>query len=63
MNRKQYVDICKTTLTGKNAFVHNALTGEEGMVKSCTHEHLLVKTREGKDRCWDYHRCERPDRS
>lgn len=63
MNRNQYINICKTTLTGDHAFVRNTVSNEEGMVESCTHDHLLVKTREGKERCWDYHRCEKSARS
>lgn len=63
MKRNQYINICKTTLTGDHAFVRNTVSDEEGMVESCTHDHLLVKTREGNERCWDYHRCEKSARS
>jgi hypothetical protein len=33
------------------------------MVESCTHEHLLVKTSEGSECCWDFHKCEELTRS
>lgn len=63
MNRNKYINVCKTTMTGENAFVCNTVSGEKGMVESCTHDHLLVKTSEGKERCWDFHRCEESTRS
>lgn len=63
MNRNLYVDVCKTTQTGKPASVRNMASNEVGIVASCTHEHLLVKTSEGKEKCWDYHKCEPNTRS
>ncbi|MEZ4601019.1 MAG: hypothetical protein R2940_14620 [Syntrophotaleaceae bacterium] len=59
MNRENYIDICEIMATGKEAFVRNISSGEEGRVESCTREHILVKTREGKEKVWDYHECDK----
>ncbi len=58
MNRDRYITLCRQTSSGKDAFVRNTRSGEKGRVESCTHEHMLVMTSEGKERCWDYHKCE-----
>lgn len=58
MNRDRYINVCETTASGDTALVRKTSSGEEAMVKSCTHEHLLVETRDGKGFCWDYHDCD-----
>jgi hypothetical protein len=58
MNRDRYISLCKQTASGNDSFVRNTDNGEQGLVESCTHESLLVKTSEGKERIWDFHKCE-----
>lgn len=58
MNREPYISLCRQIASGKDAFVRNSSSGKEGGVESCTHEHILVMTSEGKERCSDYHKWE-----
>ena len=63
MNKERFTFVCSEAEAGRDAFVANPASEEEGYVRSCSLEHLLVKTSEGKDRCWDFRSCEELSRS
>lgn len=56
MERGRFDFVCMESEAGRDAVVINGK--EHGMVDRCAGEHLLVKTPEGKSRCWDYHDCD-----
>ena len=55
MNRDRYKFICLEAEAGRDAFVVHPASLEEGLVSSCVSpsEHLIVRTADGKKRCWD----------
>ena len=60
MQRDRFEHLCSEAVAGRDSFVRNPLSGEEGMVDSCIMktDPLVVKTTQGKTRCWDYHECD-----
>ena len=60
MNSDRYKFVCLETEAGRDAFVIHPSSQEEGLVDTCIlpSSHLIVRTANGKKRCWDYHECE-----
>lgn len=58
MKKERFQYVCQETEAGNDAFVKNADTSEEGKVLGCSMDHLMVKTSEGKDCCWDFNQVE-----
>jgi hypothetical protein len=56
MERKRFEFVCAESEEGRDAGVIHGR--EYGLVDRCSGEHLLVKTPEGKRRCWDFRECE-----
>ncbi|SHI75450.1 hypothetical protein SAMN02745165_00771 [Malonomonas rubra DSM 5091] len=59
------MSLCSAATAGNDAFVRHPITGEEGMIDSCSLKtnHFVVKTAAGRTRVWDYRECtdlERP---
>lgn len=63
MKKDRFDFICQDAEAGIDAFVNNPGTREEGTVLRCSTEHLIVKTSEGKERCWDFNQVEEMHRS
>jgi len=56
MERKRFEYVCMESEEGRDVEV---IHGEErGFVDHCSGDHLLVKTPETEERCWDYRECE-----
>ncbi|WP_303721573.1 hypothetical protein [Malonomonas rubra] len=60
MDKDRYTYVCSEAEAGRDTFVIHPASLEEGVVSECIlpSNHLVVKTPEGKKRCWDYHTCE-----
>jgi hypothetical protein len=56
MDRKRFEFVCMESEGGRDAVVIR--NQEHGVVDHCAGEHLLVKTPEGEQRCWDFRECE-----
>jgi len=63
MKKERFDFVCLDTEAGIDAFVKNPDTSEEGTVKSCSTDQLIVKTSEGKERCWNFNQVEELSRS
>jgi hypothetical protein len=63
MKKDRFDFVCQESEAGTDAFVSHGTTSEEGRVISCSRDHLVVETVEGKKRCWDYRECEEMSRS
>lgn len=63
MKKERFQFVCNESSEGRDAFVVNAAMGEEGRVINCAADHVVVKTSEGKNRCWDFHECAEMSRS
>ncbi len=64
MNRYRYEHLCLEAEAGRDAYVTHPQTNEEGIVENCItkSDHLVVRTSDGRKRCWDYRECEDLDR-
>jgi len=58
MDRQRFEYVCMESEAGRDAFVSLKTSGQHGIVQSCQRDHLVVKTPEGKNGCWDFHDCE-----
>ncbi len=63
MKKERFDFVCQEAEAGSDAFVKHGSSTEEGVVLSCSTDHMVVRTSEGKDRCWDYRECEELSRS
>ncbi|HEX9874524.1 MAG TPA: hypothetical protein VGA43_09190 [Deferrimonas sp.] len=63
MRKERFAFVCQEAEAGNDAFVKHGSSMEEGVVLSCSTDHLVVHTADGKDRCWDYNECEELSRS
>jgi hypothetical protein len=63
MKKERFQFVCNESNQGRDAFVAHQGTQEEGRVISCSIDHVVVRTAEGKDRCWDYNDCEEMSRN
>ncbi len=63
MKKDRFTFICSENQEGRDAFVTHPASKEEGLVMSCSPDHIVVKTSDGKNRCWDYQECEEMSRS
>jgi len=57
MDRERFQYVCMESEAGRDAFVTNNKNGQDGIVQSCQLDHVIVKTTDGKDGCWDFHDC------
>ncbi|BCR04576.1 hypothetical protein DESUT3_16450 [Desulfuromonas versatilis] len=57
MKKERFRFICSEAEEGRDAFVAHSPSSEEGRVLNCSMDHVVVKTSEGKNRCWDFHEC------
>lgn len=60
MNRDRFIYLCQENEAGRDAFAVHPTTREEGIVTACslTSGHLVVRTPENTQRCWDFSECE-----
>jgi len=60
MERDTFIHLCMESEAGRDAFVVHPSSREEGLVTGCsmTSDHLVVRTAEGRSRCWDYRACD-----
>jgi len=58
MQRDRFEYLCREAEAGRDAFVRSAEGGQDGMVISCTPEHLVISGSDGTKQCWDYRNCE-----
>lgn len=58
MEKERFQFVCNESEEGRDAFVTNPATEEEGRVLECARDHIVVETSSGEKRCWDYHQCE-----
>ena len=63
MEKERFQFVCNESEEGRDAFVANPATQEEGRVLECSLDHIVVETSSGENRCWDYHQCEEMARS
>ncbi len=63
MKKERFTFVCSEAEEGRDAFVNHSSSSEEGRVMSCSTDHIVVKTSEGSNRCWDYRECEELSRS
>ncbi len=63
MKKERFDFVCLDTEAGIDAFVKNPDTSEEGTVKGCSADQLIVKTSEGKERRWNFNQVEELSRS
>jgi hypothetical protein len=61
MDRKRFEFVCTESEEGRDALVTR--NQEHGLVDHCAGDHLLVKTVEGEQRCWDFRECEEISRA
>ena len=54
MDRKRYDYLRVQSEQGRDVFVRNPETDEEGLVENCTDDKVYVRTAEGAKRWWDY---------
>ncbi len=54
MDRKRYDYLRVQSEQGRDVFVKNPETDEEGLVESCADDKVYVRTAEGAKRSWDY---------
>jgi len=62
MKKERFDFVCMETEAGNDAFVKHPASKEEGLVRSCSLEHVMVETSDGNRRCWDYRECEEMSR-
>ncbi len=58
MKKERFDFVCQDAEAGMDAFVKHPSSDEEGRVKSCGKDHMIVETSDGQERCWDFHECE-----
>jgi hypothetical protein len=59
MEKERFLHLRNEVEQGReDVFVSHPATDEGGVVMNCEGEQLLVKTRDGEDRQWDYRECE-----
>ncbi|HKK01150.1 MAG TPA: hypothetical protein VJ955_03195 [Desulfuromonadales bacterium] len=63
MEKDRFDFVCLESESGRDVFVRNSVSGEEGRVTSCAADHLMVDAAAGERRCWDFHGCEEVGRS
>ena len=63
MQKERFNFVCNEAEGGRDTFVTHPGKGEEGVVQSCSMEHVLVETTAGEKRCWDYQDVEEISRS
>lgn len=63
MKKERFQFVCNESNEGRDAFVVHEANREEGRVMSCSTNHVVVRTSEGKSRCWDFHDCAELSRS
>ncbi len=63
MKKDRFTFVCSEAEEGRDAFVAHSESQEEGRVMSCSTDHIVVKTSEGNNRCWDFHECEELSRT
>jgi len=61
MDRERFQYVCMESDAGRDVLVTHGSEG--GMVDRCMQDHLLVKTPQGEQRCWDYRECEEVGRT
>ncbi len=63
MRKERFTFVCNETEEGRDAFVSHTPSKEEGRVVSCSTDHVVVQTAEGKNRCWSFRECDEMSRS
>jgi len=63
MNSERYEYLRVQSEQGRDVFVKNPETGEEGLVESCDEGIVNVRTAEGAKRSWDYRQLDELTRS
>ncbi|NIQ94826.1 MAG: hypothetical protein GWO11_03675 [Desulfuromonadales bacterium] len=63
MRKERFEFVCNETEEGRDAFVTHPSDKEEGRVMSCSQDHVVVETAQGKKRCWSYDDCEELSRT
>lgn len=63
MKKERFQFVCNESNEGRDAFVIHETMQEEGRVISCSADHVVVETSEGKNRCWDFRECAEMSRS
>ncbi|ALC16236.1 hypothetical protein DSOUD_1457 [Desulfuromonas soudanensis] len=63
MKKERFAFVCQEAEAGNDAFVKHESSLEEGLVRSCSKDQVVVHTAEGKDRRWAYSECEELSRS
>lgn len=58
MKKDRFSYVCQEAQSGNDAFVTHPSTSEEGLVLSCSMDHIMVQTSQGDKRCWDLSECE-----
>lgn len=54
MNRERYDYVRVQSEQGRDVFVRNTETSEEGLVERCADDKVYVRTAKGAERSWDY---------
>jgi hypothetical protein len=63
MKKERFQFVCNESNEGRDAFVVHEAYREEGRVMSCSTDHVVVLTSDGKNRCWDFQDCTELSRS
>ncbi len=63
MKKDRFQFVCNESNEGRDAFVIHENSHEEGLVMSCSTDHVVVRTSDGKNRCWDYRECTEMNRN
>jgi hypothetical protein len=63
MDKERLDYICVQTEQGRDVFVKNPETGEEGRVLTCSGDQVEVENTAGEKRSWDYRKIEEITRS
>lgn len=63
MRKERFQFVCNEAEEGRDSFVNNPMSKEEGRVISCSTDHIVVETPGGNKRCWSFDECEELSRS
>ncbi len=63
MNKDRFDYVCVQSEQGRDVFVHNPKTEEDGRVLSCSGEQVEVENTAGEKRVWNYQEVEEVTRS
>lgn len=63
MNKERFDYLRVQSEQGRDVFVKNPQTDEEGLVTGCTGDNVVVQNTKGEERHWDYRQLEELTRS